>query len=124
MSCYSLDLRKKVIAHLKKGNSIRKTAKVFGIANATVSSWKKLNKENRLKPKTNSIRKPKKLNQSSLESYVIKHPEKTLEQIASHFKVCINSIFYRIKKANFTYKKKNFSIKKKMKKEEKNISER
>lgn len=124
MSCYSLDLRKKVLKFHKKGNSIRRTANVFGVHFTTIANWKKREIKGRLKPKNNTIRKAKKVTQIELEKFVQKHPEKTLEQIAKSFKVCINSIFYRIKKANITYKKKNFYTKKETKKEEQNTSKK
>jgi len=124
MSCYSLDLRKSVVSFLKEGNSIRKTAIIFNISYITVFNWKKRDSINKLSPCNNLIRSPQKLNPNILETYIEKHPEQTLEQIAKHFNVSIPAIFYRIKKLNFTYKKKNFSTKKETGKEEKNTSKK
>lgn len=124
MSCYSLDLRKKVLNFHKKGNSIRKTANVFGVHFTTIANWKKREAKEGLKPKNNTIRKAKKITQIELEKFIQEHPEKTLEQIAKSFKVCINSIFYRVRKGNITYKKKNSYTKKETKKIEKNISKK
>lgn len=116
MSCYSLDLRKRVIKYLRDGNSVKTTSKVFEISMRTIFNWKKLSRINNLKPKNNKIRRPQKINQEALELYINNNPEQTLEQIAKYFKVSIPAIYYHIKKLNFTYKKKNFSIKKEMKK--------
>ena len=121
MSCYSLDLRKRVIKYIKDGNSVKKTSKIFGISIRTIFNWKKLSKLSNLEPKNNKIRKPQKINPESLKLYIETNPEQTLEQIAKYFKTSIPAIFYRIKELNFVYKKKNFSIKKEMKKGEKNI---
>ena len=61
MSCYSLDLRKRVIKYLKKGHSKKKASKVFQITTRTIYNWEKLDKKGELKPKNNLIRKPKKI---------------------------------------------------------------
>ena len=121
MSCYSLDLRTKVIKYLEKGNSVHKASETFGIAVRTIFYWKSLYKKEELKPKNNLIRKPKKLDPKTVESYITNHPEKTIQQVAEHFNVWYQSIYYHIKKLNFTYKKKSSSIKKETKKEEENI---
>lgn len=120
MSCYSLDLRTKIIKYIEKGNSVNKTSETFGIAVRTIFYWKALHEKNELKPKNNSVRKPKKVNPETLKKYIKNNPEKTIQQIADHFNVCGQAVFYRIKKLNFTYKKKNSYIKKEMKKEEQN----
>jgi transposase len=120
MSCYSLDLRQRVINHLEKGNSIRKTAEAFEISFRTVFNWKKRNESNILKPDNNLIRAPKKINQQELERYIEKNSEKTVSEIANHLNVWYNAVYYRIKKANLVYKKKNFSTQKEMRNKEKN----
>ena len=110
MSCYSLDLRTKVIEYLEKGNSVHKTSETFGIAMRTIFYWKALYKRSVLKPKNNKIRKHRKLQASLIEDYILKHPEKTVQQIAEHFNVWYQTIYYRIQKLNFTYKKKNYLV--------------
>lgn len=124
MSCYSLDLRKRVIKYLKKGHSKKKASKVFQITTRTIYNWEKLDKKGELKPKNNLIRKPKKIDKKDLEKYILKHPEKTIQQTADHFNVWYQAIYYHIKKLGFTYKKKNFFTQKGMKKEEKNMLEK
>lgn len=124
MSCYSLDLRKRVIKFTEECKSISQASRIFKISRPTIYDWIKRNKLNTLEPNNNFNRRYKKINPKILEEYINKHPESTLEEIGFYFKVSHNAIFKRIKKADITYKKKNSFIKKETKKEEKNTLEK
>lgn len=116
MTCYSLDLRKRVIIQLSEGMSIAEVSQLFNITRQTIYNWEKLHKKNQLKPRDNCMRRPKKVSQESLENHIKKHPDATLGEIAKHFNCAASSIHYRIKKGKITYKKKSFYILKEMKK--------
>ena len=45
MAVYSEDLRVKVVEFLKKGHTIKETAKIFGVSMRSISIWKKMDKE-------------------------------------------------------------------------------
>ena len=121
---YSIDLRKKVLQTIKKMGSITEASKLFDIDRRTIHRWIVRDKVGKLEPFKGNVKKPKKLNPIIIEKYITKHPEETIQQIAKHFNVWYQAIYYHIKKLNFTYKKKNSSTQKEMKKEEKNISEK
>ncbi|MFC1659688.1 IS630 transposase-related protein [Pseudomonadota bacterium] len=53
MSCYSLDLRERVISFLKDNKSITKTSKLFNISRPTIYDWKRRDKIDQLKPQNN-----------------------------------------------------------------------
>ena len=117
---YSLDLRQRVLSCLKSGNSVAKTIDIFSISRPTIFRWIHRNKNNALAPLKNSVRKPQKLNPVELQEYINQNPDLTIEQIAQHFNVYANAVFYRIKKMKLTYKKKSFFTKNEMKKDGQN----
>ncbi len=121
MTCYSLDLRERVLLQLEKGSSVIEISQLFHLARQTIYSWKRLEKEGKLEPRDNRIRKPRKIDPIELETYIKEHPDATLYKIAKHFKCVINAVYYRIKKGKITYKKKNFYTKREKKGKEKSI---
>jgi len=118
---YSLDLRKRVIRKIESGVSPEKIMEMFDISRSTVYRWIKRYSLGILSATPNINKSPKKIIPDLLETYIKQNPNKTLEEIAQHFHVKAPSIYYRIKKLNYTNKKKTFSTKKEMKKEEKNL---
>jgi len=118
---YSLDLRKKVIKKIKSGISPEDIVEMFDISRSTVYRWIKRSYLGILQPTPNINKSPKKIIPNLLEDYIKQNPNKTLDEIAQYFQVKAPSIYYRIKKLNYTYKKKTFSTKKEMRKNEKNL---
>lgn len=106
MSLYSLDLREKVIDFIKQGHTQTEATKVFGIGRTTIYRWLvKVSRGENLKPLSNSIRKPKKINPDDLLKYSEEHMGQTLKEIAEFFGVAHSSVWYRLKKLGFVCKK-------------------
>ena len=103
---YSLDLRKKIILCVKNGENFLNTAKKFGITHVTVRRWYYMDLNGSLADPEPKIRKPKKLNPEELKRFVDENPDKTIKQIADHFNVWYQSVYYRLNKMGYTYKKR------------------
>lgn len=109
---YSTDLREKVIIYLEKGNSIQKASSVFSVGTATIYRWLKQKKEQgHLDPKKKET-SYRKFDYDALKAYVDRHPDHVLLEIAAHFKVTLQAVFYPLKKLGITRKKRRLSIKK------------
>jgi transposase len=129
MNVYSNDLRQKILNY-SLTNSIRKTAKTFGVSPDTVYRIKKLFFE------TNSVTPPKPIREYTrliseegeiyLKALLSGEPDLSLEEIIDNYaeiygvRVCIGTMFNTLKKLNLTYKKKSFIDPKKTLKEMKN----
>jgi transposase len=116
---YSLDLRKKVLNFIKKGHSKKKASEIFGITARTIFNWSKRQEEGKLQASKNTNRKPKKIDPKELQKFIEEHPEMTILQIANHFGVWYQTIYYRIQKLGFVYKKKPSYTRKKTRSSEK-----
>lgn len=119
--CYSIHLRKKVILNIKKGLSFSEISTQFQIDYMTVKRWLKMYKEGSLQDPKPKLRKPKKLNPNDLKKYVNQNPDLTIKQIANHFNVWPQAVFYRLNKLNYTYKKR-LSLQREVSRKEKEIS--
>jgi transposase len=99
---YSLDLRRRVVCHVKSGGSKHSASKRYGVSRWCVYDW--CSRED-LSPKA-SVRRKGKLNWEAVREYVSLHPDALLREIASHFSVNINAICYALHEMNISYKKK------------------
>ena len=87
----------------------------------TVKKWFKMYKKGSLQDPKPKPRKPKKLNPNDLKIFVDKNPDLTIKQIANHFNVWPQAVFYRLNKLNYTYKKR-LSLQRTMSRKEKEVS--
>jgi len=117
---YSIDLRKRVLNYLKKGNTQEDASIIFGISPKTVTNWVKKNKENNLSPKIRE-NKPRKIDNEQLIKYIKNNSDAYLREIAKEFNVTIQAIFYACKRLRITLKKRHRVIKNGMKKSEQNL---
>ena len=105
-SPYSLDLRERVISHIREGNNQKATSDIFKVSKSTVSRWWiRYISEGELAAKKRPGRKGK-INKEQLIMYVESNPDKTLADISAVFEVSIWSIHFWLKKLGFSYKKK------------------
>ncbi|MEG4990197.1 IS630 transposase-related protein [Microcoleus sp. BR0-C5] len=111
---YSLDLRQRVVEHVKKGGSITQAATIFKVGRATIYRW--LGRKD-LRP-TQVNHRQRKLDWEALKKDVERNPEARLVERARTFSVRPSAICYALKKMNLTRKKKNFVIKKGIEKKE------
>ena len=111
---YSVDLRERVINHLKKNPDKKVASSLFQVGIATIYRW-----VNRKKSKGNvePIRRKyayKKIDDQKLIDYVDANQDHFLSEIAEHFGLTLQAIFYALKRLKITRKKKLRSIAKEM----------
>ena len=102
---YSVDLRKKVMNYIDRGNSIRKTSEVFTVGTTTIKEWKKLRTETGTLEKRPLERKSSKICPDRLVAYINEHPESFLAEIAEIFQCTPQAVFYALKRLGITRKK-------------------
>ena len=103
---YSLDFRKVVVQHVLEGNNFSQTAKKFKVSHEIVRRWYYMNLKGSLEDKKPKNRRPKKLDPVKLKKYVDENPDKTVKQIAEHFGVWYQAVYYRLNQMGYTYKKR------------------
>jgi transposase len=119
---YCAEYRQRVLEFWSRpGNSLRKTAEVFGISTNTLSNWKRLQKETGNLEKKSIERPQKKINLEELRQILQQNPDKFQRELAEHFGVARASIYGALKKLGFTRKKKLSCTKKGTSKKEKNM---
>ena len=118
---YSVDLREKVLQYLEKNEDKKAASAIFQVGIATIYRWVALKKT---KGNLSPLRRPyayKKLNDEKLIQYVEAHPDHFLSEIAHHFAITPQAIFYALKRLKITRKKRVLSIRKGMNKSGKNF---
>ena len=113
---YSLDLRERVLNYLEKNNNRKAASLLFQVGVATIYRWISRKKE---KGNVQPLCRPyayKKINDQKLVEYVKAHPDHFLSEIAQHFSLTPQAIFYALKRLKITRKKSSRSTKRKMKK--------
>lgn len=103
---YSLDLRKKVVECILNGDNFSQAAKKFNISYETTRLWYNKHLKGSLKDPKPKIRKPKKLDPELLKNYVEENPSHSVQQIAEHFGVWYQAVYYRLNQMGYTYKKR------------------
>jgi len=102
---YDVKFRKRTIEYHEAGNSIRKTAKIFGISKNTLEKWLKQQRETgELNRKYRSYKTA--INKEELLSYLQASPDAYQAEIAEHFG-CHQSVVSRtMKRLRITRKKR------------------
>jgi transposase len=114
---YSKDLRQSVMNYVESGGSKTEAVTIFGISLKTIWNWIKKKKEGSLAPKKR-VNSHRKIDEELLSKYIDSHPEAYLREIADHFGVTIQAIFYACKRQRISLKKRFHSTKKEMKPKE------
>jgi transposase len=118
---YSIDLRKRVLQYLEENNDKMKASQLFQVGIATVYRWIKRKKQRgnveALKKKSSY----KKIDDQKLIAYVEQNPDHFLSEIAKHFGLTLQAIFYALKRLKITRKKRLRFTRKEMQKQEKNL---
>ena len=118
---YSEDLRGRVLKYLEEGNDKESTANLFSIGIATLYRWIKLKKETgHLQVRQRTVFR-KTIENEKLKVYIEEHPDAFLWEIAQHFSVTVQSIFYALRRLKITRKKRQRFIQKEMKKRERSL---
>ena len=102
---YSIDLRKKVIAYLAKGHSMREAQEAFSIGLSTVNNWQQKHKKTGdLKPKQRCFTF-RKLDPEKLKSYVEEHPDAYLKETGKFFGCSGMAVLKAFRRLKITRKK-------------------
>ena len=111
---YSTDLRKRVLQYLEKDNDKRKASQFFQVGIATIYRWVARKKQSgTIDPlkKRNTYRK---IDNQKLIAYVEQNPDHFLSEIAKHFGLTPQAIFYALRRLKITRKKRPRFTKKEM----------
>lgn len=113
---YPVNFRKKILAKLEEGHSIRAVAQQFEIDKNTIVEWKK-----RIEIKKTRPRKPSKVDDDALRADVEKYPDDYQYERAARFGCGTSTIGDALKRLKITVKKRPYAIRKQKKKLENNI---
>lgn len=119
---YSVDLRERVLKHLEKEPDKKAASVLFQIGIATIFRWASRKK---LKGTVEPLRRKyayKKIDDQKLAEYVKDNPDHFLSEIAEHFGLTLQAIFYALKRLKITRKKRRHFTGKEVKKKELNFS--
>lgn len=119
---YSVDLRERVLDYLQQRDNKKAASEIFRVGIATIYRWVRQKKEKGHVEPHHREYSYKKLDDNLLAQYVKEHPDHFLIEIAEHFSVTEQAIFYALKKLKITRKKRRFFTKNGMRKKEKNSS--
>jgi transposase len=107
-SC-SLDLKEKMMAHIKEGKKKMEAARVFKLNRKMIYRWEKRQEDERLAITRCKVYKSQQLDPDALREYVKLHLDKTLKEIGQAFGASDVSVFYRIRQLRITYKKSYYT---------------
>ena len=103
---YSVDTRKIVLNYLNNGHTYEETRKELGVGISTMKEWKKLLNETGGLEKRVAERFAKKFPSYELRTYVLEHPDATLEEIAGHFGGSRSGAHDALARQKITFKKR------------------
>ena len=98
---YPIHFRKKILAKLEEGQSIRAVAQHFEINKNTIVEWKK-----RIEIKRTRPRKPSKVDDDALRADVEQYPDDYQYERAARFGCATSTIGDALKRLNITVKKR------------------
>jgi transposase len=112
---YSVDLRLRVIEHIKEGNKQKSSSILFKVSSSTVNRWwVKYQERGEVSPKARGGSKGK-IDLKALEEFMESNGDKRLVDISKHFKASIWGICKRLKQLGYRYKKKPIPMWKRIK---------
>ena len=103
---YSSDFRQKVISYYERTGSVSETATVFEISRNTIYEWLKLKKQTGKLDHQVTGPKPRKIDREKLVTYIEKHPDAYLTEVAVEFDCHPTAIHYALKAIGYTRKKR------------------
>lgn len=113
---YSEHFRKKVLAKLEEGYSIRAVALQFEIDKNTILSWKK-----RIEIKRTRPRAPSKIENDRLRADVEQYPDDYQYERAKRFNCSKSAMGSALRRLKITVKKRPYSTQKQIQNEDSNI---
>ena len=120
---YSVDLRERVLSYLEVNDDKKAASLLFHVGIATVYRWVARKKEKgHIYPKRREYAY-KKIDDEKLIDYIKTHPDQFLSEIAAHFNLTPQCIFYALKRLKITRKKRQRFTWKEARKQE-NVSKK
>ena len=113
---YPIHFRKKILAKLEEGQSIRAVAQHFEINKNTIVEWKK-----RIEIKRTRPRKPSKVDDDALRADVEQYPDDYQYERAARFGCGTSTIGDALKRLNITVKKRPYGTRKQKQNSESSI---
>lgn len=110
---YSLDLRERVLNYLEENKDKKAASHLFQVGLATIYRWLARKKE---KGHVQPLRRAyayKKIDDQKLIKYVEAYPDHFLSEIAKHFGLTPQAIFYALKRLKISRKKNDALSRKK-----------
>jgi transposase len=105
-AAYSVDLREKVIKYLEQNNSKKSASKLFNIGESTIQRWiSQYKKQGHIKPRKR-LYAFRRIDPEELKKFLDENPDLFLFEIAQHFSVTLQAIFYACKRLKITRKKR------------------
>ena len=106
---YSVDLRERVLKYLETNPNRKSASLLFQVGIASIYRWLSRKKETgNVKPFRREYAY-KKIDDAKLIEYVEAHPDQFLSEIAEHFNMTPQAIFYALKRLKIT-RKKNYAL--------------
>ena len=102
---YSVDLRERVIAYLKEGNSQEETSIIFRVGVSTIKRWLALISETGSLEKRPLERSPRIFDSEKLNTYIEENPDVLLKDVAAKFNGSITGAFHALNREKLTLKK-------------------
>jgi len=103
---YSVDIRQKALAALRKGRSKKQVNEMFALGINTLKSWEKLEEETGSLEYRPLERKPSKIDRDELRKYCKDNPMATHTEAAIHFNCTEAAIRKAKKQLKITRKKR------------------
>ena len=101
---YSIDLRKRVVAHVSQGGSKAEASRIFGVGRPTIYRWLSMSD---LTPRPAKTRR-RKLDKERLAKHVQAHPDRLLRERATEFGVTPSGMWRALRRMRIS--KKNDAI--------------
>jgi len=105
---YSVDLRRRVIDFVEKGNTQEKASEVFNVSVSAITRWFALRSETGTLEKRPLNRTAPIFKSEKLGAYIEENPDALLKDVAEHFNGSITGAFYALERKKLTLKKETF----------------
>ena len=103
---YSVDLRERVIAHLRAGHTQEETSIIFKVGTTTIKNWLALLSETGSLEKRPLDRSPRIFDSEKLNTYVEENPDVLLKDVAAKFNGSVTGAFHALNREKITLKKR------------------
>jgi len=105
--------RRRVIEYRQAGHTLKKTHEIFQVSIGAIQKWEKRLAETE-EIKNKPVKHPfKKIDPEKLKTYIERHPDAYLKEIAEEFRCSAPAVLKALKRLGFTHKKRQSVSRKK-----------